>query len=306
MKQNQKKRNLFLYVAILCIIFSFYFLWHLVDYTLSASKEREMKEEFQSLYYASEKKETSLGATVPTDSVKKKEGKPSASQAAFPEIPYLTPIPYPNNKHLYISSRFQTLRKQNKDIIAWISLKPDIDYAVVQRDNTYYLTRDYRGRSNDNGALFLDETIDLFTRPYTLVIYGHNMRTGAMFGNLRKYKQLSHYKQYSFLSFDTIYEDGTFVIFAAADISSLPRSNHYINLASLSTCTIQERQDTINEIRRYSFFANQIDVQAEDQLLFLVTCTGKDEERLVIAARRIRENETRESIEKIIKMSWTK
>ena len=30
-----------------------------------------------------------------------------------------------------------------------------LDEAVVQRDNSYYLNRDYRGYHNANGAIFL-------------------------------------------------------------------------------------------------------------------------------------------------------
>lgn len=56
---------------------------------------------------------------------------------------------------------------------------------MVQRDNTYYLNRDYLGYHNDNGAIFLDMGCDLTGNPKALILYGHNMKTGAMFGNLR-------------------------------------------------------------------------------------------------------------------------
>ena len=38
------------------------------------------------------------------------------------------------------------------------------------------------------GALFLDENCDLIHVPTQMVIHGHNMKEGAMFGMLKKYK----------------------------------------------------------------------------------------------------------------------
>jgi sortase (surface protein transpeptidase) len=42
--------------------------------------------------------------------------------------------------------------------------------------------------------------------------------------------------------------------------------------------------------------ASVVDVQAEDQLLLLVTCLDGETERLVVAARRLRKNETENSL----------
>lgn len=55
---------------------------------------------------------------------------------------------------------------------------------MAQRDDIYYLDHDVMGTSNVNGTLFLDAAISLKTRPYAYIIYGHNMKSGAMFGSL--------------------------------------------------------------------------------------------------------------------------
>ncbi len=70
-----------------------------------------------------------------------------------------------------------------------------LDEPVMQRDETYYMDHDLLGKPNVNGALFLDSGISLKTRPYSLVIYGHNMKTGAMFGCLRNYENLAFYPE---------------------------------------------------------------------------------------------------------------
>ena len=111
----------------------------------------------------------------------------STAEASSTLPPYATlaPMPYPQNPYRIINARFQKLRRQNEDIIGWLSAGELLSEAVVQRDNEYYLRRDYRGYHNNNGAIFLDEDCGLATRPHTLILYGHNMKTGAMFGGLR-------------------------------------------------------------------------------------------------------------------------
>ena len=39
-----------------------------------------------------------------------------------------------------------------------------------------------------------------------------------------------------------------------------------------------------------------LDVQADDQILVLVTCVDEDTDRLVVAARRLRDSETEEHL----------
>ena len=39
-----------------------------------------------------------------------------------------------------------------------------------------------------------------------VVIYGHNMRDGSMFGDLDFYKDEAFYEEHSIITFDTLYE----------------------------------------------------------------------------------------------------
>lgn len=66
--------------------------------------------------------------------------------------------------------------------MGWLNMGKLVDEPVVQRDDVFYLTHDATGKENISGAIFLDASINLKTRPYTYILYGHNMKTGAMFG----------------------------------------------------------------------------------------------------------------------------
>lgn len=205
-------------------------------------------------------------------------------------------VQYPLNKYAHVSERFRKLQQQNKDIIGWLSIENVVDEAVVQRDNEYYLRRDYKGFHNQNGAIFLDENCSLKTRPYAMVLYGHNMKSGAMFGFIRHYETLGYYKNHPFITFDTAYEDGKYVIFGVGTVSTRSYDRDYLDLAKLSASTISWRREAIQTLQTKSIYTSTIDVQPDDQILLLMTCVADETERQVIAARRIRTGETEEML----------
>lgn len=207
---------------------------------------------------------------------------------------------YPKNKYAQVSNRFRELQQTSRDLIGWLNIEGVVNEGVVQRDNTYYLTRDYQGRQNINGAIFLDESCELKTRPYTLTLYGHNMKIGAMFGFMRHYEQLSFYQQHPFITFDTAYENGEYVIFSIATVSTRSYDSDYLDLAKLNASTISWRQDVINFLKRKSIFTSIVDVQPDDQILLMMTCVADDTERQVIAARRIRDGESKDQLQAVI------
>ena len=115
------------------------------------------------------------------------------------------------------------LSAQNHDIIGWINIEnTDICYPVCQSvDDTYYLNHNQFGSKSRYGALFLSAS-DSFERnnDKNIVIYGNNIKNGAMFGNLDKYRNINFYKQNPCI--DIYYGDWQekYVVFAVMLISS--------------------------------------------------------------------------------------
>ena len=242
---------------------------------------------------------------------------PSAvpSAAPSPALPKAAPGPtaapavrlenadYPFNSTLKISDRFRILRGKNKEIVGWLTIGNLLDEAVVQRDEMYYMTHDALGAPNVNGAIFLDSGVSLKTRPYTFVLYGHNLKTGAMFGSLRNYEKVSFYHSNPFITFDTLYETGRYVIFAAGSVSTEKYGRHYVDFFALTGMNIPDRQTAIDALKAASVHTCMVDVQPEDQLLLLVTCVEKDEDRRVVAARRIRDGEDEKKLKELVERS---
>ncbi len=200
----------------------------------------------------------------------------------------LPAVEYPNGYDLV--PRIQKLRKKSQYVIGWLTMD-DLDEPVVQKDNVFFLNHDAAGRRNSNGAIFMDETTGLLTRPYTVFLYGHNMKTGAMFGNLRKYEDYAYCFRHRKIKFDTLYEEGQYLIFAVETISLTPGKSRYVNLAALESTDRETRRKALKALKNGSVHDLLTDVDEEDQVLLLVTCVGDDDERLLVAARRTREGE---------------
>ena len=120
---------------------------------------------------------------------------------------------------LTILPKYQDLYKRNKNLIGWIKI-PDtnIDYPVMKSingDGEFYLTHNYKGEEDKNGTLFMDDDCDVIKPTENWIIYGHNMKSGKMFGNLTDYKSQSFYEKHPVIYFDTIYETGSYVVMYA-------------------------------------------------------------------------------------------
>ena len=287
------------------MLFSLYKLGSYAGEYIAAKK---VSQELRTLYYEDQPAPAETTAPVP-----------HVTETSFPveeiiptPMPVSNPTPrttletvsYPGNSMALTSTRFTKLQRQNADIIGWLNIPNVLDEAVVQRDNSYYLRRDYRGYHNDNGAIFLDENCDLRTRPYTLMVFGHNMKSGAMFGCLRNYESVAFYRNHPFVTFDTAYEEGRYVIFAVGTLTQNRERLHYVDVGKLLSLNIADRNEAISQLRRISEMSVAIDVKAEDQLLLLITCVGDDTERRFVAARRIRPDEDESQLQKLVRQAY--
>ena len=295
--------------ALLCML-----LWsafELGTYTVEYLSSKHVSEELRKEYYLALSEETAAPTLPPATHTPIPT--PTATlqpqtTAAPTETPRTTlpEIEYPQNPYKIISSRFQGLRRQNKDIVGWLTIPDLLDEAVVQRDNSYYLRRDYRGYHNDNGAVFLEESCNLSTRPYTMLLFGHNMKSGAMFGCLRNYEKVYFYRNNPFITFDTLYENGRYVIFAVGTLSQRPSDLKYMDMGGLVYANIQRRQTAIAQLKRISVFTTSIDVAVDDQLLLLITCVDDDTERRFVAARRLRDGETEAQLQQQVDKTYAR
>ena len=105
-----------------------------------------------------------------------------------------------------VLDEYKKLYNSNKKLIGWLKIDDtNIDYPVMQTNNNeYYLEHNMNQEKDRNGALFLDKDCNVVKRSTNLIIYGHHMKSGRMFGNLDDYESEKYYKKHPIILFDTI------------------------------------------------------------------------------------------------------
>lgn len=202
-------------------------------------------------------------------------------------------IQFPENMNL----KYSYLYAVNQDLVGWIKIdNTNLDVQVVQsNDNDYYLNRDFYGKASRYGCPYLDFKNDPQYLDDNTVVYGHHMTDGLIFSNLDKYKTLEGYKESPIIEYNTLYETYYFKVFAAfvSNAKTADDNGNFFNFIATDFLTDEKFNGFVDEVEKRSIFKTDVNVQPDDKLITLVTCSYEfDSARLVIMGRMLRENET--------------
>lgn len=192
---------------------------------------------------------------------------------------------------LTVLEEYETLYNKNKRLIGWLKIEDtNIDYPVLQTtDNVYYLDHNFEQEYDRNGSLFLDAECDIVHRNTNLIIYGHHMRSGKMFGNLNKYSSESYCKEHPTIQFDTIYEKGTYQVMYVFR-SKIYNEDEIVFKYYQFFDAVSEKEFTSNmqEMAALSLYDTGVTASFGDELLTLSTCDNSETDgRFVVVAKRI-------------------
>ena len=195
-------------------------------------------------------------------------------------------------KEPVILDKYADLYEENSDLTGWLSIEGmKINYPVMQcEDDEYYLHHDYYGNEDKYGCLYVRERADVNTPGTNIVIYGHNMRDGSMFGDLDFYKDEDFYKEHSMISFDTLYEERTYEI-VAVFLSRVYREEDEVfkYYDFYEAHTPEEFQDFYENIKSMSLYDTEVTAEYGDTFITLSTCAYHvDDGRLAVVAKRIK------------------
>lgn len=185
---------------------------------------------------------------------------------------------------------FDALWDINEDIYAWLYIPgTKISYPVLQcgDDGAYYLTHNSEGAKDRNGALFTEPEYNSrdFTDPVS-VIYGHHMRSGAMFGELQAiYSEEAALETYPDVLVYLPNGEQHYTVFAAVPFEN----DHILYYYDFSRET--DYNDFLNRINGIRRIGASRKPEAEpvpgDQLLILSTClSGNNQKRYLVLAKR--------------------
>ena len=210
------------------------------------------------------------------------------------------PLPYALKEKVVLDKaailpELRDIYNLNNDLMGWINI-PDtvIDYPVVQsEDPDFYLSHDFYGEENINGQIILDILCDPYTPSYNLVVSGHHMKNGSMFGGLPEYRNKSYWEKHKFLELDTLMERKHYILFAcfySADYDEDETGFRY-------NAIIDYKMDAdrwLEEIVENQLYDTGIERAFGDEFITLTTCDRSRHKngRFVVVGRRIREGET--------------
>ena len=205
---------------------------------------------------------------VPTDEPPTPEDEPT-------EVPVLLP-------------RIAMLREvyDNPDIVGFIEIPGTaIAYPVAQTgNNVFYLYHDLHWNPSNAGSIFLDYENNLYAlADDNTIIYGHNMRNGSMFHNVRFFHQEDFFRAHTYILLDTPYKETVWDIFAFF---------HTTIAFDYLTTNFHDREAYgafLEELQRRSHFETDFVLTEDDRILILSTCgvTGGDNRYVLVARLRI-------------------
>ncbi len=168
---------------------------------------------------------------------------------------------------------FDGLSEVNPDFIGWLYFPAlDISYPVVHENEIdQYLHLTFEGKNNKAGCIFQDVLSDPEFRGMHDIVFGHNMRDGSMFGNLKKLYQGG----------DNVIADNPYIYVYTKDYVFQYRIFGYYNTNYDSDAysvvkTDEEYEDFLYYIDAHSVYKRPADANLSEKpsLLTLSTCSG--------------------------------
>lgn len=191
-----------------------------------------------------------------------------------------------------LAAGYDSLHSQNADYVAWLNVSgTQIDYPVMWTPSApeYYLRRAFDQSDSASGTPFVGEGSDIDSD--CLIIYGHEMHNGTMFGELDKYADAAFFQSNGAesITLSTRTEMRRYEIFAAVQTRLLNDNEEgyrYYNAAGpLDQATFTE---LVSWLKSNALYDTGVTPAFGEQILILSTCSYHTENgRFLVAARRV-------------------
>ncbi|MBO5322398.1 MAG: class B sortase [Clostridia bacterium] len=191
------------------------------------------------------------------------------------------------------------LKQQNNEYVAWIGVDgTELNNPIYQTDdNGFYLNHNALKEKSGYGALFLDCRSDFSDR--NIVIYGNTNEDGSLFSTLHNYRRINFLRENSIISIKRAQKNYDYRVFAVLIINSNTKQDKSFNVCQKDFSSNKAFSQWITEVEMRSFVKAKIDLTIEDEYLTLITsCDDFEGARLVVMARRLRQEEERTDLYK--------
>lgn len=161
------------------------------------------------------------------------------------------------------------------ETVAWIKFKNKptiINYPVVQhKTNSFYLDRLYNKEKGVSGSIFMDKKNNPLCTDKNTILYGHNMKDGTMFHDLRYFMDPNFWKKNK--EFYIYLPDGTRHTYEIFSVNQVYEAGYAYYQKFQSE---EDFMDTINKLYQSSMIGAGVKVEKQDRIVTLSTCMDND------------------------------
>ncbi len=236
-------------------------------------------------------------------------------------VPTIPSVPFPNiieeeefertSSELYDTGveipqpDWDNLNAVNELSDSWIYIAgTKVNNPIVQyRDNDYYLHHDIENNDDNEGTLFIDYrdnplSSEMSELSDVTTVYGHNQRSGRMFGTITNYKSQAFYDKWPYGIVLT--ENGNVYkldFFAGIIVDGSDEANVYIP----DFIDESEFNNYFDYVVSNSTFTSDCDIQYGDKIIALSTCSYEyDNARYVLFGRLTKQLTNDQEVEKTL------
>ncbi len=172
--------------------------------------------------------------------------------------------------------------------VGWLRIDGTaINYPVMQSkdDPEFYLHHAVSGEYSYPGVPFLDVRCELGVSN-NLIIYGHNMKNGTMFHDLRYYASWDYWQSHKRIKLETVSGITEYEVMAVIRYNT---NKDPFRIYAYTAMDAETFAWFLQQVRARQIYETGIQASVGDELLTLSTCDWTYENgRLLVIARRIR------------------
>ena len=178
----------------------------------------------------------------------------------------------------------------NADTIGWLRIDgTNINNVVMFAPDTpgKYLHMDFYGKWSYRGTLYVAENCDVRTAD-NILIYGHHMKDGSMFGSLISYKDAAFRAAHPIVQFDTLYASHSYEVVAAIETEIPAEGSDAFRYYDCIGTDPEQFAQYCTFIEQNRCYDTGITIQPGDRLLTLSTCAYHTANgRFLVVARQV-------------------
>lgn len=193
-----------------------------------------------------------------------------------------------NNNKSQNGNIMQSLIHVNSDIKGIIKVRNSkINYPIVQCDNNeFYIKHDVKKNKSKYGTIFIDYRNKLNNNSLAgqnVILYGHNMKDGSMFADLKLFKNKEFYKNNQIVDLAILPKKYKFQIFSVFVV------NADFDYRKIYFHNDEEVSKYLKLIKSSALYFKNVEFNCEDTMLTLSTCSyDRENARLVVQGKLIK------------------